>query len=129
MSPELVLGPALLDAVRQVAREEARAAFATAPPAPGGARPRWMTPPAAARETQIPVRSIRELVRTGRVQSRLRNRSASPTQPKYLVNVDELAAAVEQLARGALASVPPPPSAAIDLQDRAARIRAKSAGR
>ncbi len=130
MSPDLVLGPALLEAVRQVAREEARAAVATVRQSPGSESARWVTPPMATLATGVPVKTVRELVRTGRVQSRLRNRSASPAQPKYLVNVDEVAAAVEQLARGAFAFPLTPGNAkpAIDLQERAARIRAKGGG-
>ena len=124
MPPEVVLGPALLEAVRQVVRDELHVAQ------PGAATPvvdgaRSVTPPAAARRTGVPVKTVRELVRAGHITPRLRNRSAAPKQPKYLVNVDEVAAAGERLARGILAPTGAEPAGrTVDLEERAARIRA-----
>jgi hypothetical protein len=71
------------------------------------------------------VKTIRELVKAGHITPRLRNRSALPKQPKYLVNVDEVAAAVERFARGILAPIAAGNAGrTIDLEERAARIRA-----
>jgi hypothetical protein len=55
-----------------------------------------MTPPAAARVTRVPVKSIRAWARDGRIAKRLKNRSASPKQQKYLVNVEEVLAAANR---------------------------------
>jgi hypothetical protein len=123
MSPELVLGSALLEVVRQVLHDEmqARAAAASAPP-----KSPWMTPPAAARLTQIPLKTIRAWAREGRIQKRIRNRSADAKQLKYLVNVDDVAAAAQ---RGAPPAERDLGAEASIVAERAARIRAKAAGR
>ncbi|BDG06995.1 hypothetical protein [Anaeromyxobacter paludicola] len=90
---------------------------------------RWMTPPRAAKATGVPVKTIRELIASGRLQPRLKNRAAAPKQPKYLVNVDEVAAAAA-LPRLPRSSEPRAVEApAIDLAERARRIRAKVSGR
>ncbi len=94
-----------------------------------GQAARWMTPPRAAKATGVPVKTIRELISAGRLQPRLKNRSASPKQPKYLVNVDDVASAAE-LPRARAAQAPAAgEGSAIDLAERARRIRAKVAGR
>jgi hypothetical protein len=90
--PELVLGPALFNAVLQVVRSELQSRLA----GPVPARTPWMTPPAACRVTRIPVKTIRAWVRDGRIPKRLKNRSADPKQQKYLVNVEDVIAAAEQ---------------------------------
>ncbi len=115
VSPELVLGPALLDAVLQVVRGElqARLAAASAPPSSP-----WMTPPAAAQVTRVPVKSIRAWAREGRIPKRLKNRSADPKQQKYLVNVDDVVTVAQE------ASTPADTSQLDDLKERA-RARAQ----
>jgi hypothetical protein len=90
--PELVLGPALFNAVLQVVRSELQARLA----GPSPARTPWMTPPAASRATRVPVKTIRAWVRDGRIPKRLKNRSADPKQQKFLVNVEDVIAAAEQ---------------------------------
>jgi len=92
-SPELVLGSALLEVVRQVLQDELRARQAAADTAP---KSPWMTPPAAARATRVPLKTIRAWARTGRIPRRLKNRSADPKQQKYLVNVDDVVTVAEQ---------------------------------
>lgn len=126
MSPDLVLGPALAEAVRELVRAELQRV--TAPPAP--ARSPWMTPPSAARSLGVSVKAVRELIRDRRVVPRLRNASADPKQKKYLVHVDQVAAALEDHPARAAAVAPLTPGAPpIDLEARAARIRARAAGR
>ena len=56
MTPDLVLGPALIEAVRSLVRAELQAHVPALPPAPD--RSPWMTPPAAAGRTVVPVRTI-----------------------------------------------------------------------
>jgi DNA-binding transcriptional MerR regulator len=73
-----------------------------------------MTPPAAARLTRIPVKTIRAWARTGRIPKRIKNRSADPKQQKYLVNVDDVLAVAEQVA-----DVPSETSDKLELQQRA----------
>jgi hypothetical protein len=83
-----------------------------------GLRPgRWVTPPVAARETGVPVKTIRAWARDGRLRKRVTNRSADPKQEKFKVNVDEVAAIAEGRSRGA----DDEPS---DLNERAERILA-----
>jgi hypothetical protein len=115
VSPELVLGPALLDAVLQVVRGEVQARLAAASARPSSP---WMTPPAAARVTRVPVKSIRAWAREGRIPKRLKNRSADPKQQKYLVNVDDVVTVAQE------ASTPPDTSQLDDLKERA-RARAQ----
>lgn len=124
MSPETLLGPALAGAVLELVRQELQRAAAPATPP----RSPWRTPPDAARELGVPVKAIRALVSSGRITSRLRNVAAEPKQRKYLVNIEEVAAALED--RGQAQPAPAGPSSRpIDLEERAARIRARSAGR
>jgi len=93
LSPEALLGSALVEAVRHVLRDElaAQREAASAPP-----KTPWMTPPAAARATGVPVKSIRAWARSGRVSKRLKNRSADPKQQKFLVNIQEVIAVAER---------------------------------
>lgn len=105
--------------------------LAARPMAPGALTPRspWMTPPAAARETGIPEKRVRELVRAGALGeggARLRNQGANPRQPKYLVNVDTLRTVVE---RGGPAPAPAEAVAPVDLSEAAARLRTPRARR
>jgi hypothetical protein len=93
LSPEALLGSALVEAVRYVLKDElaAQREAASAPP-----KSPWMTPPAAARVTGVPVKSIRAWARSGRVSKRLKNRSADPKQQKFLVNIEEVIAVAER---------------------------------
>lgn len=110
-TPEALLGSALVDVVRRLLREELEARVAQANSAP---RSPWMTPPAAARLTRIPVKTIRAWARAGRIPKRIKNRSADPKQQKYLVNVDDVVAVAEQVA-----GTPPETSDRLELQKRA----------
>lgn len=92
-SPEAVLGSTLVEVVRRLLQDELQAQQHAASASP---RSPWMTPPAAARASGVPVKSIRAWVRSGRLTSRVRNRSADPKQHKYLVNVDEVVAIAER---------------------------------
>jgi hypothetical protein len=82
-----------------------------------------MTPPAAARLTRVPLKTIRFWARTGRIPRRIRNSAADPKQRKYLVNVDDVIAVAEQVA-----GRPPETSDRAELQrraqDRAAQVLA-----
>jgi hypothetical protein len=73
-----------------------------------------MTPPAAARLTRVPVKTIRAWARMGRIPKRLKNRSADPKQEKYLVNVDDVVAVAEQVA-----CAPAETSDRVEIQQRA----------
>lgn len=110
-SPEGVLGSALVHALRQIVRGELDERLT---PAVQVQPSRWITPPAASRLTRIPVRTIRTWLRDGRIPKRLKNRSADPKQQKYLVNVDDVVAAAEQVA-----SAPAETSDKLELQQRA----------
>lgn len=121
-SPDTVLGPALMQAIVQIVRCELHALIpggpAAAPPSP------WMTPPAAARVTRVPVKSIRAWARDGRIAKRLKNRSATPKQQKYLVNVEEVLAAANRLDRAGPAAAEP-----ADVRERAREILAARAAK
>ncbi len=111
MSPEGVLGSALVHALRQIVRGELAVRLTpsvSVPPSP------WMTPPAASRLTRVPVKTIRPWVRDARIPKRLKNRSADPKQQKYLVNVDDVVAVAEQVA-----GAPAETSEELELQQRA----------
>lgn len=108
---EALLGSALVDVVRRLLREELEARVAEANRAP---RSPWMTPPAAARLTRIPVKTIRAWARAGRIPKRIKNRAADPKQQKYLVNVDDVVAVAEQVA-----GAPAETSDKLELQKRA----------
>ena len=110
-SPEGVLGSALVHALRQIVRGELEVRLT---PMPSVQASRWMTPPAACRLTGVPVKTIRTWVRDGRIPKRLKNRSADPKQQKYLVNVDDVVAVAEQVARA-----PAETSDKLELQQRA----------
>jgi hypothetical protein len=110
-SPEGVLGSALVHALRQIVRGELDVRLT---PAVSVQPSRWITPPAASRLTRIPVRTIRTWLRDGRIPKRIRNRSPDPKQQKYLVNVDDVVAIAEQVARA-----PAETSDKLELQQRA----------
>ncbi len=93
--PEAVLRSALVEIVRQLLRDELDARVDAIRAAPTSS---WMTPPAAARASGVPVKSIRTWVRTGRIRKRLRNSSVDPKQQKYLVNLDDVVAHAERTA-------------------------------
>ncbi len=78
-------------ALASIVREQLRSRAASTAAAPAAAAAsRWMTPPAAARATGVPLKAIRAYIRTHRIEARLRNSAANPRQRKYLVNVDEV---------------------------------------
>ena len=85
---------------------------------------RWVTPPRAARETGIPVKSIRKMIQDRILPARRRNSSSNPRQAKYLVNVDEVAAEAERLSGVERTAIPRMP-----LAERASRIRSNPKGR
>jgi hypothetical protein len=125
VSPDALLGSALVEILRQLFRDELRAranAPEAAPPAP------WVTPPVAARLTRIPVKTIRAWARTGRIPKRLKNRSVDPKQQKYLVNVEDVVAVAQQVA-----GAPVETSDKLELQqraeERAARVLAARAAK
>lgn len=120
MSPEAVLGPALMQAVRDLIREELRARGAAPEAAPVPVR-RPLTVPKAAKETGVSEETIRELVHTGRIPRRLAGANPDPKRPTFLVYVDEVLAALE---RPAPAS--PPVEKPVDLQAHAAKVRARA---
>ncbi len=93
LSPEAILRSAIVELVRGVLKDEltAQREAAKAPP-----RSPWMTPPAAARASGLPVKTIRAWARSGRVTNRVKNRSADPKQQKFLVNIDEVIAVAER---------------------------------
>ncbi len=111
-------------ALRELVRQEVKSALeATAREVgPGGPEGRWRTPPKAARELGIPVKTIRRMVREKRIGARQRNAALDPRQPKYLVNLDEVAAAAEHVGR------PGHTRDQESLAEKAARIRAVREG-
>jgi hypothetical protein len=123
MNPEIVLGSALIEVVRQVLRDElqARAAANEAPRSP------WMTPPAAARLTRVPLKTIRAWARTNRIPRRVRNRSADPKQQKYLVNVQDVIAVAEQVGSAPPAETSDKQEIQQRAQERAAQVLAARA--
>jgi hypothetical protein len=101
-----------------ILQDELQARLAAANAAP---KSPWMTPPAAARATRVPLKTIRVWARTGRIPRRLKNRSADPKQQKYLVNVNDVVAVAEQVA-GA-------PAETSDKLERAAQVLAARAAK
>ncbi|MGB8931736.1 MAG: hypothetical protein WCC48_10865 [Anaeromyxobacteraceae bacterium] len=118
VSPGLqaVLTAAVAELVQQLVRGELAAAL----PRGAIADSPWMTPPAASKVTRIAPKTIRCWVRDGRIRKRLRNRSPNPKQPKYLVNIDDVAAVAEKGPDGS-----PPPSGQLALTERAREILAE----
>ena len=112
--------------IREIVRQEVKAALAEGIQARAGELPRgrWLTPPAAAREVGIPEKAVRAMIKVGVITPRLRNIDPNPRQPKYLVNVDAVAAEAERSSR--LMDYDP---ASETIAERAARIRAKADGR
>jgi helix-turn-helix protein len=121
-SPEGVLGSALVHALRQIVRGELEVRLT---PAVSVQPSRWMTPPAAARLTRVPVKTIRAWARDGRIPKRLKNRSADPKQQKYLVNVDDVVAAAERVSAAADAAR----GESVNVQERAREILAARAAK
>jgi hypothetical protein len=109
-------------AIREIVRQEIQTAMQA--PTPDDRPSRWMTPPKAAREVGISEKAVRGMIKSRAIQPRLRNVDQSPLQPKYLVNVDQVAAAARHVSQ-AVHSLAEPES----LADRAARIRVKGEGR
>jgi len=125
-SPEIVLGSTLVEVMRQVLKDELSAqveALREPPPTP------WMTPPAAARASGVPVKSIRAWVRAGRIAKRLKNLSPSPKQEKYLVNVNEVVFAAERVASAATVPASAIPADGLSFQERATEILAARSAR
>ena len=85
--------------IRELVRQEVKTALAEAAPSSGPTAPRarWLTPPRAARELGISEKAVRNMIKEGVIQRRLRNISQTPTQPKYLVNIDEVAAVASRV--------------------------------
>jgi hypothetical protein len=128
MEPELVLGTTITAAVRAIVREELDARPASTARAAPPKSP-WVTPPAAARETGVPVKTIHALRKAGRIEARMRTIPTATKGPKYLVNVEEVAEVAKTQANEMIR--PPPastePSATLDkdeIRRRAARLRA-----
>jgi hypothetical protein len=121
-NPERVLGSVLVDALRQIVLGELEVRLT---PAPSVQPSRWMTPPAASRLTRVPVKTIRAWARDGRIPKRLKNRSADPKQQKYLVNVDDVVAAAEQVS----AALHPAVGEPLNVQERARQILAARAAK
>lgn len=92
----LVTAAELCAAVVQVIVEEKNRRDAdptlSASPTKALPAPEWQTPPGAARTVGVPVKIVRAMIKAKKISSRLRNVSANPKQPKYLVNVRELEA-------------------------------------
>lgn len=118
---ESALSSALVELVRRVLRDELEARLLATRAVP---RSPWMTPPAAARSSGVPVKSIRAWVRTGRIQKRLKNSSADPKQQKYLANLDDVIAVAEQAGTGRTAH-----DAGDRVRDRAQAILAARAAK
>ena len=110
--------------IREVVRQEVKVALEALPRgAPAlSAASRWTTPPKAAQELGVPVKTIRRMVRDGRITARQRNIDANPSQVKYLVNLDEVAAAAERVGR------PGHNRSQESLAEKAARLRAVREG-
>ena len=118
MTPTDLLGPAMVEAIRAIVREEqARGA------GQGEATPELLTPRQASEAIggRPSADTIAAWVRSGRLPRRVNNLGRNPRRPNYLVRLDEVRAAMEAPA-GAGES---PPS----LDEARARARAKSAAR
>jgi len=94
MSDGKGLGAILEGVVREIVRQEVKAALAELAPSGGqvAAEPSWVTPPQAAQMTGVPAKAIRNMIKEGAIKPRLRNIARNPAQPKYLVNVKEVEA-------------------------------------
>lgn len=114
-----VLGPLQLEAVRQVVREELQAAARpAAPPPPELLTPREASERLRGRPSEA---TIREWIHAGRLLKRTNNLDPNPRRPNFLVQLDEVVAA---MAQAGAAPEPPPPA---DLEAARARARAKAA--
>jgi hypothetical protein len=89
-----LLPPGVLEkAITQLLAEQLRAAATPVPgtiPCVATGAAVWVTPPEAALRTGVPVKTIRGYIADRRIEVRLRNVAATPKQPKYLVNVEEV---------------------------------------
>jgi len=65
----------------------------------------------------------------GRLAKRLKNRSPSPKQEKYLVNVNEVVTAAERAASAATVNASAIPADGLSFQERATEILAARAAR
>jgi hypothetical protein len=120
------LATVLEGAIREIVRQEVKAAMPDACQAGAAELPRgrWLTPPAAAREIGIPERAVRAMIKAGIITPRLRNVNPNPRQPKFLVDIASVAAEAERVSR-----VTHKDSMPESLAGRAARVRAKANGR
>lgn len=111
--------------IREIVRQEVKAAMAEEVQPRAGERPRgsWLTPPAAAREVGIPEKAVRAMIKAGVITPRLRNIDPNPRQPKYLVNVDAVAAEAGRVSR-----VVHKDQMAESVTERATRIRTRAGG-
>jgi hypothetical protein len=113
--------------IREIVRQEVTTAFdAHRSGALPGKRSRWMTPPAASRELGISEKAIRRMIKAGIVATRLRDVEPNPRQPKYLVSVDDVAAAAE---RQVSSRAPGSGTVEKGLAERALQIRTGGGGR
>lgn len=119
MTPDFVLGPALLEAVRQVVREELQSVAPTvaAPTGPGLLTPAEASERLGGRPSQ---KTIREWIHVGRLPKRTNNLGMDPKRPNFLVALEEVRAAMERRADAS-----PPTSAPASLDMDAARARAR----
>lgn len=118
MTPDLVLGPALLEAVRQVVRDELQGR----PVAPVAPEPELLTPREASERLggRPSPKTIVEWIHTGRLPVRTNNMSPDPKRPNFLVVVDEVRAAVERRP-----AAPSPPAELAAARARARELVAK----
>jgi hypothetical protein len=112
--------------IREIVRQELKAVMADGrqPRADEPLRGRWLTPPAAARQVGIPEKAVRAMIKERLIPHRLRNINPNPRQPKYIVDVDAVAAEAARVSRVVHNDQMPESVTA-----RAARIRAKTEGR
>ncbi|MEI6226708.1 MAG: hypothetical protein WCS72_18345 [Deltaproteobacteria bacterium] len=117
MTPAEMLGPAMVEAIRAIVREEQGRAGQVE------AAPELLTPPQASEALggRPSADTIAAWVRSGRLPRRVNNVGANPRRPNYLVDLDEVRAALKAPAGEAES----PPS----LEEARARARAKIASR
>lgn len=121
MTPEAVLGPAMLEAVRQLIRDEIRSTGMPVPTTPTE-RELWITPPEAELETRLPVKTIRAWAKRGIIEARSKNRSPTPKQFKYLVNVDQVREVARRLGLAIRSPAVGTRPSGENLQDKALRL-------
>lgn len=113
---ELLLGPALVEAVQLLIRAELHSHASLQPAEPD----RWMTPPKAAKLVGIPVKEIYAGIHEGQIVPHLKNSCPTPKQPKYSVNVDEVIAYARRSGRRAS-----PAEVQANISERASQILAE----